>query len=46
MHDAGEVKLQSHLPTPNPDLTSELRAAIDDAQRRALVPVGRGRLDE
>jgi hypothetical protein len=35
MHDAGEVKLQAHLPTPNPDLTSELRAAIDDAHSAA-----------
>jgi len=35
MHDAGEVKLQSHLPTADPDLTSELRAAIDDAHSAA-----------
>ena len=35
MHDAGEVKLQAQLPTPNPDLTSELRAAIDDAHSAA-----------
>lgn len=31
MHDAGEVDLQAHLPTPDPDLTSELQAAIEDA---------------
>jgi hypothetical protein len=35
MHDAGEVELQAHLPTPNPDLTSELRAAIEDSHSAA-----------
>jgi hypothetical protein len=35
MHDAGEVGLQAHLPAPDPDLTSELRAAIEDAHAAA-----------
>ena len=35
MHDAAEVELQAHLPAPNPDLTSELRAAIEDAHSAA-----------
>jgi hypothetical protein len=29
VHDAAEVKLQSHLPSPNRKLTAELRAAIE-----------------
>lgn len=31
MHDAAGVELQAQLPTPDPDVTSELRAAADDA---------------
>ncbi|MFG1930673.1 hypothetical protein ACGFK1_08435 [Mycobacterium sp. NPDC048908] len=31
MHDAGAVDLRAHLPTPNPDLTAEIDAAINDA---------------
>ena len=30
VHDAAEVRLQSHLPSPNPELTAELHAAIKD----------------
>lgn len=30
VHDAAEVKMQSHLPSPNRKLTAELRAAIKD----------------
>jgi len=30
IHDAAEVKMQSHLPSPNPALTAELHAAIED----------------
>jgi|SRR5271157_357006 len=30
VHDAAEVRLQSHLPSPNPELTAELHAAIED----------------
>jgi hypothetical protein len=30
VHDAAEVKMQSHLPSPNRKLTAELRAAIED----------------
>ncbi len=30
VHDAAEVKMQSHLPSPNPELTAELHAAVED----------------
>lgn len=30
VHDAAEVRLKSHLPTPNTELTAELQAAIED----------------
>ena len=30
VHDAAEVRLQSHLPSPSPELTAELHAAIKD----------------
>ena len=30
VHDAAEVRLQSHLPSPNSELTAELQAAIED----------------
>lgn len=30
VHDAAEVRLQSHLPSPNTELTAELNAAIED----------------
>lgn len=30
MHDAADVKLQAHLPSPDQDLTAELAAAIQD----------------
>ena len=35
MHDAGVVKLRAHLPAPDPDLTAELDAAINDAHEAA-----------
>ncbi len=35
MHDAAQVKLQAHLPTPDPDLTAELGAAIQDLHNAA-----------
>jgi hypothetical protein len=35
MHDAGTVDLRAHLPAPNPDLTAELDAAINDAHEAA-----------
>jgi hypothetical protein len=35
MHDAGAVDLRAHLPAPNPDLTAELDAAINDAHEAA-----------
>ena len=35
MHDAGTVDLRAHLPTPDPDLTAELDAAINDAHEAA-----------
>jgi hypothetical protein len=35
MHDAAGVDLQAHLPTPDPDLTSELAAATADAHAAA-----------
>ena len=35
MHDAGVVKLRAHLPAPDPDLTAELDAAINDAHDAA-----------
>ena len=31
IHDYAEVDLQAHLPSPDPDLTAELNAAIEDA---------------
>lgn len=30
LHDNAEVKLKAHSPTPEPDLTAELNAAIED----------------
>lgn len=30
VHDAAEVWMQSHLPSPNPELTAELHAAVED----------------
>ena len=35
MHDAGVVRLRAHLPAPDPDLTAELDAAINDAHDAA-----------
>ena len=35
MHDAAGVDLPTHLPTPDPDLTSELTAATADAHTAA-----------
>jgi hypothetical protein len=35
MHDAGVVKLRAHFPSPDPDLTAELDAAINDAHEAA-----------
>jgi hypothetical protein len=30
VHDVAEVWMQSHLPSPNPELTAELHAAVED----------------
>lgn len=30
IHDSAEVRLKAHLPTPDPDLTAEIAAAIED----------------
>ena len=30
VHDAAEVGMESHLPSPNPELTAELHAAVED----------------
>ncbi|WP_123024417.1 hypothetical protein [Mycolicibacterium stellerae] len=30
LHDTAQVKLQAHLPSPDPDLTAEIAAAIQD----------------
>jgi hypothetical protein len=35
MHDAGVVDLRAHLPAPDPDLTAEIDAAINDAHEAA-----------
>ncbi|BBX37464.1 hypothetical protein MMAG44476_25254 [Mycolicibacterium mageritense DSM 44476 = CIP 104973] len=35
MHDGASVDLPSHLPTPDPELTNELKAATDDAHQAA-----------
>src|SRR5512139_235600 len=35
MHDSSAVELQSHLPAPDADLTSEVAAAADDAHAAA-----------
>jgi hypothetical protein len=35
MHDLAAVGLQAHLPAPDPDLTAELSAAIEDAHTAA-----------
>jgi hypothetical protein len=35
LHDAGAVELRAHLPAPDPDLTAELDAAINDAHDAA-----------
>lgn len=35
MHDAANVELQAHLPTPSPEVTSELEAATVDAHDAA-----------
>lgn len=37
IHDAAVVDLQAHLPSPDPDLTAELDAAIQDAHTTAHV---------
>jgi hypothetical protein len=37
MEDAAEVDLPAHLPTPDPDLTSELAAATADAHAAARM---------
>ncbi len=35
MHDAGTVDLRAHLPSPDPDLTTEIEAAVNDAHEAA-----------
>ena len=35
MHDTAAVDLRAHLPAPNPELTSELEAATEDAHAAA-----------
>jgi hypothetical protein len=35
LHDAGIVALRAHMPTPDPDLTAEIDAAINDAHEAA-----------
>ncbi|WP_370329199.1 hypothetical protein [Mycolicibacterium hippocampi] len=35
LHEVSAVDLPAHLPTPDPDLTSELRAATEDAHAAA-----------
>ncbi len=35
MHDVAQVKLQAHLPSPDPELTAELAAAIQDLHAAA-----------
>jgi hypothetical protein len=35
LHDAAEVRLRAHLPAPEPELTAELDAAINDAHDAA-----------
>lgn len=35
MHDAGAVNLKAHLPSPDPELTAELDAAITDSHEAA-----------
>ena len=35
LHDAGVVDLRAHMPTPDPDLTAEIEAAINDAHDAA-----------
>ena len=37
MHDTAGVELQAHIPTPDPELTSELRAAAEDAHAAARM---------
>lgn len=37
MHDAAVVDLQANMPSPDPDLTAELNAAIQDAHTTAHV---------
>ena len=45
VHDAAEVEMQSHLPSPNRKLTAELNAAIKDFHfAGAFVPGSCGRL--
>ena len=45
MHDAAGVDLPAHLPTPDPDLTSELTAATADAHAAAhMCLVGRSQV--
>jgi len=48
MHDSADVELQAHLPTPDADLTSELRAATADAHTAAhmCLAVGAGSMNE
>ena len=35
MHDLAAVDVRAHLPSPDPDVTSELQAAIEDAHEAA-----------
>jgi hypothetical protein len=37
VHDAAEVGMESHLPSPNPELTAELHAAVEDFHSAAHV---------
>jgi hypothetical protein len=48
MHDSADVELQAHLPTPDADLTSELRAATADAHTAAhmCLAVGAGSMND
>ncbi len=35
LHDIGEVKIQAHMPSPDPGLTAEVRSAIEDTHEAA-----------
>jgi hypothetical protein len=37
MHDTAEIKLQAHMPSPDPDLTAEVRSVIEDAHQAAHI---------